>query len=287
MNIIVTGGYGTLGLRVSKKLVEEGHDVFIIDPQGSNGALPFENYGTFLCPRAGMLGPTIDNNEMQIDRVIHLGETLATDLHREPSIITTNLTESAHVLHTCLMENIQCIYPTWQFKPPIQTSLLSMTLHEKTRLPSYYSVANAAIKVVELPILIDLYMPGRNLFSLLTRVYNHITLGWGLIVQDYEYMDEITLNWSTTSIAAKRIVNTTLDSKGRSAESLPSASTIRATQKEIIETFLDVMDAPGVSLLRRKLDPVDIERCSHDGRIREWIADAINATADKQRKPAS
>lgn len=282
MKIIITGGYGTLGTQVAKKLVEKDHDVFIADPQGTlEEEMPFEHYGQFLSYRAGMIGPIIESGE-KFDRIIHLGETLTTDLHLDPSIVTSNIAESAHILYICAKKNIQCIYPTWQFKPPIHTSLLSMTLHNKSIMPTYYNIANTAIKVLELPMLISLFTPASNLFGIPVRVFNAITLGWVPTTQDYEYLDDITLNWSTIEFAASAIVNSTLESRGRKVECLPSAVTIRATQKEVVQTILDIMNVKEISIIRKKLDPIDIEVQSHHGRLREWLETEIKRATNQE-----
>lgn len=296
MNIIITGGYGTLGCKVAKKLINLEHDVYIVDPQGSEDDLapleelfPAKTHGKFLCSHAGMIANKILGRvNKKVDVIIHLAETLNTEQHLDPNIISSNITDAAHVLYMCAATGIQCIYPTWQFKPPIQSSLLAMTLHEKSRLPSYYGIGNALIKTIELPFLIDFDTPGINLYSFPSKVYNSIMYGWPIVAKDYEYIEDVMFQWTTTDIAAREIVEAAISTKGRSTTSLPRQYTSLATQKEVIKSILDNMNVNGfVEIIRQKLEPIIIERSENGraatSRIRKWIGDAINTTTDRDR----
>jgi hypothetical protein len=293
MNIVITGGYGTLGIRVAKRLVEEDHNVYIADPQGLQGLsspdpfnpnkeLPFENYGEFLCPYSFMVETSLLKGDYpKPDVVIHLAEDLNTTNIYDPISISTNINQSAEILYYCISNNIQCIYPMWIFKPPITSSILALSLHSKSMIPSFYKVANALIKTIELPIFIDLNIPASNLFSLLSKVYNWYAHGMGIIIREYEYFEDVSLTWTTTEIAANKIVELVKEPRGRSHTLLDPPYIEIYNQRKVIGTLLDILNMDTVLMLQGKQNPIEINRYTDDTRkIRQWISASI-AEIDK------
>jgi hypothetical protein len=279
MRILITGGYGTLGTALAKELIDRGklrespHDLLIVDPQGDVSdavrAEIFHTHGEYAGTHAGALAHILNQNG-KVDVVVHLGEHLSVRDPIDPDVFIVNVAETAYVMKTCAQRNIHCIVGLWSHKPVIQNPLIA-SLHQKAQLIPFYNIGNAAIRGVQIPHLIDLSLPGSNLMSILSRVYNGVTGLQSPVIQEFENVDMPT-QWGHTPHVVRELADIIEGTRGRQIKTIDGD---QATVRQVVNTLLAIIGVSGHVVIRPKSPPILFEGTNEQ--IQDSIKIAIKA----------
>lgn len=238
MRVLITGGYGMLGYHLCQKLIEQEHDVVVIDQvDRPEFSIPCEELGSHEYAGVDFKLAVV---KYKPTHVIHCAEITDPRMSMWEHAAYTNVGFTTQVLHTCSANGIRCVVPTWKelLDSYNADSVWECTAAWKAKLVLQYHKGNAVNTTVALPRILSKYQRAYFFGAVVKRLYNSIVKQSEFMITQHE-LGLYTTPWITIEDATDMVI-TTLNRRVRGC--ISSEDYIKVDPKIIIEQVLHFMN---------------------------------------------
>lgn len=277
MKIFIVGGGGILGRHLACRLVDDGNEVHVIDPDVldiDDDRVIYHGDHEAMSSNLHMLVYT-----RKPDIIIHLGESHTVDALLVADHAISNLAITTQVLKCCAQYDIRGFVCGWHELK--ETNMMTFALNKKCDIVKFFHRGNCIVNTIHLPHLLHANYPVSGYRTFINRLFNNIYYNQPFFIDeseeqifDHETIPVCSINYAVESITAL------LSTRTRDSMIVPG---YRITPKKLFGTALDVFDQESVLLIgRNKPREFTRYRKPDTDTVRKWIRESWKELIDSE-----